>query len=253
MRISYLSLLSLAIIALGVGMFPASAQVPVKKVEANAKPLPLMSNGKPDLSGIWLGGVGLIKGRGWNGDGPGEPPPYLASVLPKVQAMANDNNADPEVHCFMLGTPRVTAWPFPFKIIQSPKEVVILYESMRIFRDIPTDGRGHRAELDETYMGDSVGHWEGKTLVVDVIGFNDKTYIAGVGTIHSNQMHVVERYTPTADGRIQYEALVEDPKVFKEPWKVLDGIFDHPVGDDMIAEYECLDGYSRDLGRLVGK
>jgi hypothetical protein len=153
----------------------------------------------------------------------------------------------------MLGTPRVTSWPFPFKIIQSPKEVVILYEAMCIFRDIPTDARGHRDELDETYMGDSVGHWEGNTLVVDVIGFNDKTYIVGGGTIHSNQMHVVERYTPTADGRIHYEALVEDPQVLKAPWRAMDGIFNHPVGDDMIAEYECLEGYSRDLGRLSPK
>ena len=247
------SYLSFAIIALGVGVFPASAQVPAKKVEANAKPLPLMSNGKPDLSGMWLGGVGLITGRGWNSNGPGEPPPYLPSLLPKVLALAKDNSADPEVHCFMLGTPRVTGWPFPFKIIQSPKEMVILYESMRIFRDIPTDGRAHRAELDETYMGDSVGYWEGNTLVVDVTGFNDKTYIAGAGTFHSNQMHVVERYTPTADGRIHYEAIVEDPEVLKGPWKVMDGIFNHPVGDDMIAEYECLEGYSRDLGRLSPK
>ena len=250
MRVSYLLL---AIIALGIGPVDVPAQVPVKKVEAGAKPLPRMSNGKPDLSGIWIGSVGLITGRGWNGEKPGQPPPYLPSVLPKVQELANNNEADPEVRCFMLGTPRVTAWPFPFKIIQSPKETVILYESMRIFRDIPTDGRGHRAELDETYMGDSVGHWEGNTLVVDVTGFNDKTYIAGPGTIHSNQMHVVERYTPTADGRIHYEALVEDPKMLKEPWKVMDGTFDHPVGDDMIAEYECLEGYSRDLGRLSGK
>jgi hypothetical protein len=131
--------------------------------------------------------------------------------------------------------------------------VVILYESMRIFRDIPTDGRGHRAELDETYMGDSVGHWEGNVLVVDVTSFNDKTYIAGPGTFHSNQMHVVERYTPTADGRIHYEAVVEDPEVLTGPWKVMDGNFNHPVGDDMIAEYECLEGYSRDLGRLSPK
>jgi hypothetical protein len=78
-------------------------------------------------------------------------------------------------------------------------------------------------------------------------------YIAGAGTFHSNQMHVVERYTPTADGRIHYEAIVEDPEVLKGPWKVMDGNFNHPVGDDMIAEYECLEGYTRDLGRLSPK
>lgn len=249
------SCFTVALVVLGIGISPISAQVPAMKVDPNAKPLPRMSNGKPDLSGIWLGGAGLVTGRGGRGPGaaPAVQPPYLDSVLPKVQALAKDNEADPEVHCFMLGTPRVTTWPFPFKIIQSPKETVILYEAMRTFRDIPTDGRGHRPELDETYMGDSVGHWEGDTLVVDVTSFNDKTYIVGGGTIHSNQMHVVERYTPTTDGRIHYEAVVDDPKVLKGPWKVMDGTFNHPVGDDMISEYECLEGYSRDLGRLFSK
>ena len=249
MSVSYFAL---ATVALSVGILPVSAQVPEMKVDPNAKPLPRMANGKPDLSGIWLGGPGLNTSRGGRrpGAAPPMPPPYIPSLLPKVQALAKDNEADPEVHCFMLGTPRVTGWPFPFKIIQSPKETVILYEAMRIFRDIPTDGRGHRAELDETYMGDSVGHWEGDTLVVDVTGFNDKTYIVGGGTIHSNQLHVVERYTPTSDGRIRYEAVVDDPKVLTRTWKVMDGTFNHPVGDDMIAEYECLEGYSRDLGRL---
>jgi len=216
-----------------------------------------MPNGKPDLSGIWFGGGGLVTGRRGRGPGaaPPTPPPYLDSLLPKLHALANDNEADPDVHCLMPGTPRITTWPFPFKIIQSPKEMVILYEAMRVFREIPTDGRDHPAELDETYMGNSVGHWDGDTLVVDVTGFNDKTFIIGgeTGTFHSNQMHVVERYTPTTDGRIHYEATVEDPKVLKGPWKVMDGTLNHPAGDDMLSEYECLDGYNRDLGRLSSK
>jgi hypothetical protein len=249
MRTSHLPL---AVIALGVGVLPALSQVPIRKVEANAKPLPRMSNGKPDLSGMWIGGGGLLTGRGERG-APERPGPYLPSVLPKVQELAKDNEADPGVHCFMLGTPRVTSWPFPFKIVQSPKETVILYESMRIFRDIPTDGRGHRSDLDETYMGDSVGHWEGDTLVVDVTSFNDKTWIIHGGAIHSNQLHVVERYTPTEDGRIRYQAIAEDPQVLKEPWTVMDGTLNRPAGDDMVAEYECLEGYSRDLGRLSKK
>ena len=204
----------------------------------SGKPLPKMSNGKPDLSGMWM----FQRGRGAEG-------PYKAEILPKVRALAKDNSADPGVNCFLLGTPRVTSYPFPFKIVQSPKEVIILYEAMRTFRDIPTDGRGHSRLPENTFMGESIGHWEGDTLVVDTVGFNDKTWLAGAGSIHSEDLHVVERYSPTADGRIHYEAVAEDPKMLTQPWKVFDGLFNAAVGGDMISEYECIEG-NRDVEHL---
>jgi hypothetical protein len=207
----------------------------------SGKPLPKMSNGKPDLSGMW------IFQPAKNGDNIG---PYKAEILPKVRALAKDNSADPGVSCFLLGTPRVTTFgQFPFKIIQSPKETIILYEAMRTFRDIPTDGRGHSRHPDNTFMGESIGHWEENTLVVDTIGFNDKTWLAGGGSIHSEDLHVVERYSPTADGRIHYEAVAEDPKMLTQPWKVVDGLFSASPGGDMISEYECIEG-NRDIEHL---
>ena len=206
----------------------------------SGKPLPKMSNGKPDLSGMWVF-QSAKNVDAW---------PYKAEVLPKVQALAKDNSADPAVSCFLLGTPRVTAFGlFPFKIVQSPKETIILYEAMRTFRDIPTDGRGHSRLPDNTFMGESIGHWEGDTLVVDTIGFNDKTWLSVGGAIHSEDLHVVERYSPTADGRIHYEAIAEDPKMLTQPWKVLDGSLGASPGGDMISEYECIEG-NRDLDHL---
>ena len=216
----------------------------------SGKPLPKMSNGKPDLSGMWMGGLGLITGRAPRGSGQAnETPPYKPEFLPKVLALAKDNAADPGVNCFLLGTPRVSAWPFPFKIVESPKEIVILYEAMRTFRDIPTDGRGHSPDPENTFMGESIGHWEGDTLVVDTLGFNAKTWIVGGGTIHSEELHVTERYSPTPDGRIRYEAVAEDPKMLTRPWKVLDGLLNPAVGPDMISEYECIEG-NRDVEHL---
>ena len=206
----------------------------------SGKPLPKMSNGKPDLSGMWMFQLGKNVNSG----------PYKSEVLPKVQALAKDNSADPGVNCFLLGTPRVTTFPFPFKIIQSPKEIIILYEAMRTFRDIPTDGRGHSRVPENTFMGESIGHWEEDTLVVDTIGFNDKTWLAGNGAIHSEDLHVVERYSPTADGRIHYEAVAEDPKMLTKPWKVVDGLLNVPVGGDLISEYECIEG-NRDVEHLT--
>ena len=119
------------------------------KVDPNAKPLPRWR----------LRASRICPGYGWRSrteyrarwtrsrGSAADAPSVLPSFLPKVQALAKDNEADPEVNCFLLGTPRVTGCPFPFKIIQSPKETVILYEAMRTFRDIPTDGRGHRPDF----------------------------------------------------------------------------------------------------------
>jgi hypothetical protein len=209
----------------------------------SGKPLPKLSNGKPDLSGMWTG-VALSARAGL------EPAPYKPEFVAKVRELANNNAVDPGVNCFLLGTPRVTSYPFPFKIVQSPKETIILYEAMRTFRDIPTDGRSHTADPDNTFMGESIGHWEGDTLVVDTVGFNDKTWLIGRGTFHSVDLHVVERYTPTADGRIRYEAVAEDAKVFTRPWKAYDGMLNVPVGPDTISEYECIEG-NRDIEHLI--
>jgi len=222
------------------GGFPEDGSpggIPRTTLPPSGKPLPKMSNGRPDLSGMWA----FQRGRAVEG-------PYKTEVLPKVKALAKDNSADPGVNCFLLGTPRVTTYPFPFKIIQSPKETIILYEAMRTFRDIPTDGRSHSRVPENTFMGESIGHWEDDTLVVDTIGFNDKTWLAG-GSIHSEDLHVVERYTPTADGRIHYEAVAEDPKMLTQPWKVYDGLFNASIGGDMISEYECIEG-NRDVEHL---
>jgi hypothetical protein len=106
---------------------------------------------------------------------------------------------------------------FPQKIVQTPKEIVVLYEYMNTFRMIPLNAK-HPDGLLPSYMGDSVGHWEGDTLVVDVIGFNDRTWLAGTGTFHSEALHVTERYTRVDRDRIDYEVTMDDPKVFTKPW-----------------------------------
>ena len=244
--------------AQGPGEAPAAngtgpGGIPAMSLPPSGKPLAKMSNGKPDLSGMWMGGIGVLP-RGPRTPGGGssqmtQVPPYKPEFLPKVMELAKNNAADPGVNCFLLGTPRVTAWPFPFKIVQSPKEVIILYEAMRTFRHIPTDGRSHSADPENTFMGESIGRWEGDTLIVDTVGFNDKTWLVAGGVIHSQQLRVVERYAPTADGRIRYEAVAEDPQMLTRPWKVLDGILNPVVGLDTISEYECIEG-NRDLEHL---
>jgi hypothetical protein len=220
--------------------------------------IPRAPDGKPDLSGIWQAiGVSLFgeTGEVRPGEnrastyGPREAAPYQAWAMPKVNELAADNRTDPNVHCKMAGVPRITGIPVPFEIVQAPKKTIILYESNHVFRIIPTDGTGHPSDFDPAYMGDSIGHWEGDTFIVDVTGFNDKTWLPGAGHFHSDQLHVVERYKRNPDDTISYEATMEDPKVLTKPWTYR-LILRHPPRDERIMEAECAEN-NQDLEHIV--
>ena len=118
---------------------------------------------------------------------------------------------DPEIKCYLPGVPRATYMPYPFQIFQSPSAIFIAYEYAGAVRNIYLKDPGP-APVD-SWMGQSVGRWEGDTLVVDVTGFNDQTWFDRAGNFHSDELHVVERYTRTAPDVISYEATIEDPKI----------------------------------------
>jgi hypothetical protein len=128
--------------------------------------------------------------------------------------------------------------PFPFQIVQSPKQITILYEYAHAVRNIFVDTPHPRGGLD-WWLGDSRGRWEGDTLVVDVAYFNDETWFDHVGNFHSDALHVVERYTPAGPDHITYEALIEDQKVFTRPWKMSMLLYRHNEKDFQLLEYEC--------------
>ena len=122
---------------------------------------------------------------------------------------------DPAFYCKPQGVPRMGP---PSQIVQTPGQVVFLYGTGNLFRIIPTDGRPHRDDADPSYMGDSIGRFEGAdTLVVDVTNFNDDTWLGSDGYFHSEKMHVVERLTRNGDA-ITYTVIVEDPLVLAKPW-----------------------------------
>lgn len=210
-------------------------------------PAPAQSR-NPDLSGIWQAiGVSLFgetgdvrpgEGRASTWGPPAGPAPYKESLQAKVKDLASDNRKDPNVQCKMAGVPRITGIPVPFEIVQTARKTYILYESNHIFRIIPTDGTPHIEDPDPTYMGDSIGRWDGNTFVVDVAGFNNKTWLPGAGHFHSEKLHVVERYTLQPDGTIHYEATMEDPEVLTKPWQYR-LILRHPPRDERIMEAEC--------------
>jgi hypothetical protein len=136
--------------------------------------------------------------------------------------------------------------PYPLEIVQRPEVVVILYEAYNLFRIIPMRTE-HAEDLDPLWMGDSIGHWDGDTLVVDVTSFNDKTRVAGVK--HTEAMHVVERYTRTAYDTIEYRASVEDPNVFAAPVQYAGNLTLHP--EWQIGEYVCAEN-NKDYSELRG-
>jgi hypothetical protein len=204
--------------------------------------VPRTSDGKPDLTGVWQGGstqrgsweeanggVG-VGGSGRDASAPvalssndrpagREGAPYQPWAAQKVLEAFNRRGIDdPTAQCLPPGIPRtIMLGLFPQQIVQTPTQIIMLYEYMNVFRVIPLNAK-HPEDLIPSYMGNSVGRWEGDTLVVDVVGFNDKTWLAGTGTFHSDALHITERFTRVDKDRINYEVTMEDPNVFTKPW-----------------------------------
>jgi hypothetical protein len=145
---------------------------------------------------------------------------------------------DPEAKCYLPGVPRATYMPFPFQIIQGNKKIVIAYEFSSASRIIPLEKVGEAPT--DSYMGWSAGRWEGDTLVVDVTGFNDKTWFDRAGNFHSDALHVVERYTPASADVVRYEATIEDPKVFTRPWKMSFPLYRRQDKNAQFMEFKCM-------------
>lgn len=145
---------------------------------------------------------------------------------------------DPVYDCFKPGTPRIYMHPFPMEIIQTPGRVLMLFEYDHAVRQIFTDGRDHRTDLAPMWMGDSTGHWEGETLVVETVNFNDKTWIDRQGIPHSEELRVLERIRLDDDGNLRIDITIEDPVAFTESWT---GERRYRPVDWAIEEFACMD------------
>ena len=236
-----------AILVIALWPISMSAQTAPRRNSTTTKApakntVPRGPDGKPDLTGVWQGGstqrgsweeanggVG-VGGSGRNPSAPvalssndrpagREGAPYQPWAAQKVLEAFNRRGIDdPTSQCLPAGLPRtVMLGLFPQQIIQTPTQIIMLYEYMNVFRAIPLNAK-HRDDLIPSYLGDSIGRWEGDTLVVDVIGFNDKTWLAGTGTFHTDALHITERFTRVDKDQINYEVTMEDPNVFTKPW-----------------------------------
>jgi len=218
------------------------------------------ADGKPDLNGIWqtlntanwdiqghaarasqivaLGAAGAVPAG--LGVVEGNEIPYLPEAAKKrKENFENRLTADPENKCYLPGVPRATYMPFPFQIVQTSKYILIAYEFASASRTIYM-GKAPESPVD-TWMGRSAGHWEGDTLVVDVTSFNDQTWFDRSGNFHSDELHVVERYTPLTRDALTYEVTVEDPKVFSRPWKMSMPLYRRLEKNVQLLEFKCVE------------
>ena len=222
-----------------------TAAVAGNATQSAKKEVPRLANGKPDLSGVYDFSLG---GRGGARGGAAPAGPALKPGAEKYRSVRGPNDAGLTSDCMPLAGPQAFSVPYQFQIVQSAHHVAILNEYPGTFRIIPTDGGPHQVDPDPTWMGDSIGHWEGDTLVVDTIGFNDKTEISGFK--HTEALHIVERYTRGEYNTLQYEATLEDSNVFAEPWKMTRSFALRP---DLAKIDEFVCEHNEDYGKFFKK
>ena len=229
----------------GIWNVPYITNMGMRVIGDDGKPLAPAPAGR---RGGAAAGAPLGGGEGTAGGGRGgskaEPwvpfQPWAAAVYDYNSK--NSSKYDPEGYCLPPGGPRLMATPYPMEIIQLPeqKRVLMIFEgATHIWREIYMDGREHPKgdALNPTYLGHSVGHWEGDTLVVDVVGFNEATWLDYFGHPHTDQLHVVERFSRPNKATLHYEALIDDPGAYTRPFKVAWDIPWRANGE--LSEYIC--------------
>lgn len=231
---------------------PAAAQT-------GASDVPRTADGRPDLNGIWQ----VLNSANWNLEphaasqgavetlgAIGAVAPGLGVVeggqipyLPEAEAQRDENYAnrrteDPEAKCFRPGLPRATYMPYPFQIFQTGTDIFVAYQYAGAIRTIFMQDQVD-APVD-SWMGWSNGRWEGDTLVVDVAGLNGQTWLDRAGNFASEQVRVVERFTPAGPNHIQYEATLEDPSVYSEPWTISMPLYRRIEPNARLLEFKCV-------------
>jgi len=255
-------------------LVPLAAGELTSQAEVPAYSSPRLPDGRPDLNGIWqalntanydleahvarpamalrdgplgpvpaadvlaLGAVGAVPGGMGVVDGGAIP--YKPDALERrAENRADWLARDPEIHCYLPGVPRATYLPYPFQIFQSVTDVFIAYEFAGAVRDILLTDPG--PPPIDSWMGQSVGHWEGDTLVVEVTGFNDRTWFDRSGNFHSDQLRVIERYRRTGPDHLWYEATIEDPEVFTEPWTIRMPLYRRVEPGVELMDFKCVE------------
>jgi Carboxypeptidase regulatory-like domain len=209
--------------------------------ETPSGPTPRTREGKPDFTGVWYAQRPVD---------PGTPEPLAWAQKLFEERLANNAKDAPGAHCLTRGITAAGAL-FPYELVQTPTRLVMLFEDdVPSHRTVYLDGRPHPKDPNPNWMGHSIGHWDGDTLVVDTVGFNDKTWLDNQGHPHTEMLHVVERIRRPDAGHLEIEFTVEDPAAYRKPW-IIRRVADL-YRDGEIGEYVCAEG-ERDAPHMVGK
>jgi hypothetical protein len=213
---------------------------------SNRGPAPRTRDGKPDFTGLWGPDRNFIYDIS-SALKPGDTlpiQPWAAKIT--QERMSKD---DPEANCLPAGVPRMA--PYPWKIVQTRSLMVFLYEgNIHSYRQVFMDGRGHPKDPEPTWYGDSIGKWEGNTLVVDTVGFNDKFWFDFAAHPHTEKLHVIERYRRPDLGHLDFDVTIDDPGAYTRPFN----LYGHStlLTDTEIIEYVCNEN-NKDVIHIVGK
>jgi hypothetical protein len=264
----------IAVVAAAAGALIAVASTPLAGQGPAAYRAPRTADGKPDLNGIWqslneanydleahMARPALALRAGPYGPVPaaavlaigavGSVPPGMGVVeggpipyKPEALAKKKENQdkwleRDPEIKCYLPGVPRANYMPYPFQILQSQSAIFFAYEYAGAVRNIYLKNPGPPPV--DAWMGQSVGRWEGDTLVIDANGFNDSTWFDRAGNFHSEKLHVVERYTRTGPDVMSYEATIEDPDTFTRPWKISFPLYRRLEKNAQLMDFKCVE------------
>ena len=215
----------------------AHAARPGMVTQTGAYPFPFAD--VPAAPVLALGAAGGVPGSIGVVDGDGMIPYTSEAAATKQENAANWIDRDPELKCYLPGIPRAMYMPYPFQIVQSTNKIQMAYAFTSTARTIHLDDV--EGPPDDTFMGHSVGRWEGDTLVVDVTDFNGKNWFDRAGNFHSEALHLVERFTPIPPDAIQYEVTIEDPNVFTRPWRISMPLYRRLEPNMQLMEYRCIE------------
>ncbi|HTB20321.1 MAG TPA: carboxypeptidase-like regulatory domain-containing protein [Bryobacteraceae bacterium] len=208
---------------------------------APSGPAPRTADGKPDLSGVWFAQRTVDAGTP-------EPRPWVEALL--RERAANNSKDAPGAHCLPRGITSAGAL-FPYKLVQTPTLLVMLFEDdIPSHRQVFLDGRSHPKDPNPMWMGHSIGRWEGDTLVVDTVGFDDRSWLDTQGHAHTEMLRVTERFRRPDLGHLEIEFTIDDPEAYAKPWKILRA--SELDANDDIGEYVCNEN-NKDVEHMVGK
>jgi hypothetical protein len=214
-------------------------------------PVPGNKDGHPDLSGIWEPSANKYV-RDIAADLKPDNVPFQpwAKALYEQRIDGSHSGEDPDANCLPQGVPKIDAAPAPWKIVQTPGNIVIVYEAFNLWRQIFLDGRELEPDVNPTWMGYSTGKWDGATLVVDTRGFNGKAWLDQLGKPSTDALHVTERFRRKDFGHMNIQITIDDPKAYTKPWTVNEEV--HLLTGTELLEFICNEN-NRDLPHLPGK